>query len=115
MGDYTLDEALVAVGFGNYQLILMAFGGIGYIGDAMEVMILSFIGSAVQSEWDLSPAQKSLISTVVFFGMLVGAYASGYISDTYGRKYVYIVFRLLLLYSLSSCVRYVRFICVIVR
>lgn len=88
ISDYTLDEALDAVGFGNYQLILMAYGGLGWIADAMEIMILSFIGSAVQSEWDLSPAEKSLISSVVFVGMLIGAYASGFVSDTYGRKYV---------------------------
>ncbi|GFQ06269.1 organic cation/carnitine transporter 7 [Phtheirospermum japonicum] len=83
---YTLDEALETVGFGKYQGLLLAYGAFGWIADAMEMMILSFIGSAVQSEWDLSPSQKSLISTVVFAGMLVGAYSWGVISDSYGRK-----------------------------
>ncbi|PIM97899.1 hypothetical protein CDL12_29628 [Handroanthus impetiginosus] len=90
MGDsntmYTLDEALSTVGFGKYQALLLAYGGLGWVGEAMELMILSFIGSAVQYEWHLSPGRKSLISTVVFAGMLVGAYLWGIISDKYGRK-----------------------------
>lgn len=90
MGDsdhvYSLDEALGMVGFGKYQGLILAYGGIGYIADAMEIMILSFIGTAVESEWHLSPNEKSLISTVVFAGMLVGSYFCGVISDAYGRK-----------------------------
>ncbi|KAK4396644.1 Organic cation/carnitine transporter 7 [Sesamum angolense] len=90
MGDsdtvYTLDEALTTVGFGKYQGLLLAYGGLGWVAEAMEMMILSFVGSAVQSEWHLSSGQKSLISTVVFAGMLVGAYFWGVISDNYGRK-----------------------------
>lgn len=90
MGDsdavYTLDESLATVAFGNYQGLLLAYGGLGWIAEAMELMILSLVGSAVQSEWHLSPGQKSLISTVVFAGMLVGAYLWGFISDSYGRK-----------------------------
>ncbi|KAL3825512.1 hypothetical protein ACJIZ3_021541 [Penstemon smallii] len=83
---YTLDEALTTIGFGKYQGLLLAYGGLGWIAEAMEMMILSFIGSAVQSEWNLSPAEKSFISTAVFAGMLVGAFSWGAISDTYGRK-----------------------------
>ncbi|XP_042001117.1 organic cation/carnitine transporter 7-like [Salvia splendens] len=90
MGDselvYTLDEALAMVGFGKFQGLLLAYGGVGYIADAMEIMILSFIGAAVEAEWHLSPGEKSLISTVVFAGMLVGSYVCGVISDAYGRK-----------------------------
>ncbi|KAL1531258.1 hypothetical protein AAHA92_33956 [Salvia divinorum] len=90
MGDsdhvYSLDEALATVGFGKYQGLMLAYGGLGYIADAMEIMILSFIGAALESEWHLSPGEKSLISTVVFAGMLVGSYFWGVISDAYGRK-----------------------------
>ncbi|KAL9153858.1 hypothetical protein ABFS82_10G075600 [Erythranthe guttata] len=85
-GMYTVDEALSTVGFGKYQALLLAYGGLGWIAEAMELMILSLIGSSLQSEWLLSPSQKSLISTVVFAGMLVGAYLWGFVSDTYGRK-----------------------------
>ncbi|MFS7928433.1 hypothetical protein Hanom_Chr04g00320711 [Helianthus anomalus] len=60
MGDqgfgYTLDDALVQL-------------------EAMEMMRLAFVGLAIQPEWGLSANQESMISTVAFAGMLVGAYS----------------------------------------
>ncbi|KAI3782310.1 hypothetical protein L2E82_12352 [Cichorium intybus] len=83
---YTLDEALLAIGFGKYQGWIIAYAGLGSIAEAMEVMILSFIGPSVRSEWNLSSTQESLITTVVFAGMLIGAYSWGAISDNFGRR-----------------------------
>lgn len=85
---YTLDEALVAVGFGKFQSFVLMYAGLGSISEAMEVMILSFIGESVKSKWNLSSTQESLITTVVFAGMLIGAYSWGVISDKYGRRQV---------------------------
>ncbi|GER42051.1 major facilitator superfamily protein [Striga asiatica] len=83
---YTLDEALEMVGFGKFQALVMAYAGLGSMAEAMEVMILSFIGTSVKDEWGLSPGQESFITSVVFGGMLVGAYLWGFISDNYGRR-----------------------------
>lgn len=83
---YTLDEALVAVGFGKFQGFVFAYAGLGLIAEAMEVMILSFVGPSVKSEWNLSSTEESLITTMVFVGMLIGAYSWGLVSDNYGRR-----------------------------
>ncbi|GFQ04835.1 organic cation/carnitine transporter 7 [Phtheirospermum japonicum] len=83
---YTLDEALDMVGFGKFQALVLAYAGLGAMAEAMEVMILSFIGTSVKAEWGLSSAQESLITTMVFAGMLIGAYLWGFISDNYGRR-----------------------------
>ncbi|PKU72309.1 organic cation/carnitine transporter 7 [Dendrobium catenatum] len=83
---YTVDDALISLGFGKFQTFVLIYSGVAYAAEAMEVMILSFIGSAVQSKWNLSPHEKSLISSVVFAGMLVGAYSWGVVSDNYGRR-----------------------------
>ncbi|PIN03609.1 Synaptic vesicle transporter SV2 (major facilitator superfamily) [Handroanthus impetiginosus] len=83
---YTLDEALAEVGFGKFQILVLAYAGLGAMAEAMEVMILSFIGPSVKDEWGLSSGQESLITTVVFAGMLIGAYSWGLISDNYGRR-----------------------------
>ncbi|XP_044479943.1 organic cation/carnitine transporter 7 isoform X2 [Mangifera indica] len=48
-------------------------------------------GPAVQSLWYLSPKQESLITSVVFAGMLVGAYSWGIMSDNYGRRKGFLV------------------------
>lgn len=83
---YTLDEALTEVGFGKFQAWVLCYAGLGSMAEAMEVMILSFVGPAVKSDWGLSSTQETLITTVVFAGMLLGAYSWGVISDNFGRR-----------------------------
>ncbi|XP_065881910.1 organic cation/carnitine transporter 7-like isoform X2 [Euphorbia lathyris] len=83
---YTLDEALAAVGFGKFQAGVLSYAGMCLFAEAMEIMILSFVGLAVKSEWELSSNQESSITSVVFVGMLFGAYSWGLISDNYGRR-----------------------------
>lgn len=90
MGDedphYTVDDALMAMGFGNFQILVLAYAGLGWISEAMEMMLLSFVGPAVQSVWSLSPHEENLITSAVFAGMLIGAYSWGIVSDKYGRR-----------------------------
>ncbi|CAN1167951.1 Organic cation/carnitine transporter 7 [Linum perenne] len=66
---YTVEEALSAAGFGKFQLLLLAYAGMGSFAEAMEMMILSFVGPALKSQWNLSSSQESLLTTVVFAGM----------------------------------------------
>ncbi|KAH7851353.1 hypothetical protein Vadar_010407 [Vaccinium darrowii] len=82
---YSSDEALSTVGFGKFQGLVLAYAGLGWIAESMEIMLLSFVGPAVKSEWGLSSSEESLITTAVFIGMAVGAYAWGFVSDSYGR------------------------------
>lgn len=74
------------MGFGKFQAWVLCYAGLGSVAEAMEMMILSFIGPALESEWGLSSTQETLITTVVFAGMLVGAYSWGVISDNFGRR-----------------------------
>lgn len=46
---YTLDEALNHVGFGKFQILVLIYAGLGLVAEAMEIMILSFIGPAIKS------------------------------------------------------------------
>ncbi|KAF5954899.1 hypothetical protein HYC85_007755 [Camellia sinensis] len=85
---YTIDHALSTMGFGKFQCLVLAYAGLGWVAEAMEVMILSFIGPAVKYEWSLSSSEESLITTVVFGGMLVGAYSWGLVSDNFGRRQI---------------------------
>ncbi|MBA0569155.1 hypothetical protein Golob_006610, partial [Gossypium lobatum] len=74
---FTVDDALLHMGFGKFQILVLAYAGMGWVSEAMEMMLLSFIGPAVQSLWGLTSHQESLITSVVFVGMLVGAYSWG--------------------------------------
>jgi MFS family permease len=90
MGDeaytYTVDEALLSIGFGKFQTLVLVYAGIGWLSEAMEMMLLSFVGPSVRTEWGISGKQESLISSIVFVGMLIGAFTWGYVSDNYGRR-----------------------------
>uniref|UniRef100_A0A1D1Y3B9 Organic cation/carnitine transporter 7 n=2 Tax=Anthurium amnicola TaxID=1678845 RepID=A0A1D1Y3B9_9ARAE len=83
---YTIDEGLLSTGFGKFQVLLLAYAGMGWVSEAMEMMLLSFVGPSVQLEWGLSSHDESMITSIVFVGMLVGAYTWGVIADIYGRR-----------------------------
>lgn len=83
---YTVDDALLSSGFGRYQILILAYAGVGLIAEAMEMMLLSFVGPSVQLEWNLTAHQESMITSVVFVGELLGAYSWGVVSDHYGRR-----------------------------
>ncbi|OAY71168.1 Organic cation/carnitine transporter 7 [Ananas comosus] len=95
MGDakstYTVDDALLSMGFGKFQAFVLAYSGMAKISEAMEMMLLSFVGPSVQTEWELSPHEESLISSVVFIGMLVGAYSWGIVSDKVGFNFTALI------------------------
>jgi MFS family permease len=40
-------------------------------------------------EWDITPVMAGALAGVVFFGMAIGAYFGGILSDRYGRKGVF--------------------------
>ncbi|KAL6883701.1 hypothetical protein ACP4OV_011115 [Aristida adscensionis] len=86
METYTTDDALTAMGFGKFQAFVLVYAGTGWLADAMELMLLSFLGPLVRQQWNISPQHESLLSSVVFAGMLIGACTWGFLSDKYGRR-----------------------------
>ncbi|WVZ66420.1 hypothetical protein U9M48_015637 [Paspalum notatum var. saurae] len=83
---YTTDDALSLVGFGRFQAFVLAYSGLGWVAEAFEIMLLSFVGPAVEAEWGVSGAEQGLISSVIFAGMLIGSVAGGLIADRCGRR-----------------------------
>ncbi|KAF3645942.1 putative organic cation/carnitine transporter 7-like [Capsicum annuum] len=45
---YTLEEAFTTVRFGKFQYMMMCYAGVGFIVEAAETMILSFIGPSLR-------------------------------------------------------------------
>jgi putative MFS transporter len=79
---------------------LLAVAGTGWMFDAMDVGMLSFIIAALKVEWDLTPGQMGLIGSINSIGMAVGALIFGMLADKIGRKMVFMI--TLLLFSLGS-------------
>jgi MFS transporter, putative metabolite:H+ symporter len=82
----SFDEAIEQVGFGRFQIKLMLICGFGWAADAMEVLLIAFALPAIAEEWGLTNAQRGLLGTSIFLGMLVGALVWGRLSDLIGRK-----------------------------
>ncbi|WP_017382079.1 MFS transporter [Paenisporosarcina sp. TG-14] len=79
---------------------LLGIAGLGWMFDAMDVGILSFVIAALAIEWNLSPGQMGWIGSVNSFGMAIGALVFGLLADRVGRKRVFII--TLVLFSVAS-------------
>lgn len=79
---------------------LLGIAGLGWMFDAMDVGILSFIIAALKTDWGLSTEQMAWIGSVNSIGMAVGAFLFGILADKIGRKSVFIL--TLLLFSIGS-------------
>ena len=91
-----LDEA--EIGAGHRKVTVLA--GLGWMFDAMDIGLVSFVVAALAAEWGLSQGEVGLAISVGLFGMFVGAAASGALADRYGRKAV--LMATLLVYSVAT-------------
>jgi MFS transporter, putative metabolite:H+ symporter len=79
---------------------LLGVAGLGWMFDALDVGMLSFIIAALSVEWNLSAEQMGWIGSMNSVGMAVGALVFGLLADRIGRKQVFII--TLLLFSIGS-------------
>lgn len=82
------------------QKKLLGIAGLGWMFDAMDVGILSFVLAALAKEWGLSAGQIGFAGSINSIGMMVGAFLFGLMADRKGRKTVFII--TLLLFSIGS-------------
>lgn len=69
---------------------LLRVAGVGWMFDAMDVGILSFVIAALAIDWNLTSSQMGWIGSVNSIGMAVGALIFGVLADKVGRKTVFI-------------------------
>lgn len=97
-GASSITAALDTLGFGPFHYLLWTYTGLAWAADAMETMILSYLGPAVACTWPetVTPAAQSWLTSVVFGGMLFGVYTLGTISDSFGRRKGFLMSALML-------------------
>lgn len=68
----------------------LLFGsGVGWALDAMDIGLISFIMAALASEWMLNDTELSVLGSIGFVGMAVGASVGGLLADKIGRRQVF--------------------------
>ena len=87
VNEYTVEQAIDYIGFGKFQMVFLAVTGLSWLCDAMEMMLLSFIGPAARCEWRLTTTQASSLTSFVFLGMGFGAPGFGMFADRKGRLF----------------------------
>eukprot|EP00531_Pseudo-nitzschia_arenysensis_P014514 CAMPEP_0116157084 /NCGR_PEP_ID=MMETSP0329-20121206/23161_1 /TAXON_ID=697910 /ORGANISM="Pseudo-nitzschia arenysensis, Strain B593" /LENGTH=626 /DNA_ID=CAMNT_0003654179 /DNA_START=197 /DNA_END=2078 /DNA_ORIENTATION=+ len=84
-----IDEAIDRLGMGWFQIQIVLACGLCFASDAMEYLLLSYLGVILKSQWALSEGESDLISSVVFLGALVGTLVLTPLGDKLGRKIVF--------------------------
>lgn len=99
-GSPTRPERLDRLPWTRLHTKLLAGSGVGWALDAMDVGLISFIMTALAAEWGLGKGELSLLGSIGFVGMAVGASVGGLLADRIGRKQVFAL--TLLLYGIAT-------------
>ena len=83
---YTVDEALVAIGYGKFHTRVCLYAMLGLVAEAMELMLLTYVGLAIEADFKLTSSEENLISIVTYIGIIFGAWLWSAVSDSFGRK-----------------------------
>lgn len=85
------ERAIELTGYGKFHYLLLAICGLVSTSEEMDVISMSFILPSAQCDLDLNTQTKGWLNSIIFIGMMVGAYVWGSIADTMGRRKVLIV------------------------
>lgn len=83
--------AIELTGYGKFHYILLAICGLVSTSEEMDVISMSFILPSAQCDLHLNTQTKGWLNSIIFIGMMVGAYFWGSLADSMGRKRVLIV------------------------
>ncbi|XP_068609302.1 synaptic vesicle 2-related protein-like [Brachionichthys hirsutus] len=82
----TVDYVLETIGFGKFHWKLSFVTGFAWMGEAMEMMILTILGPQLRCEWRLPSYKVALIISVVFLFSAISCPGWGRVYDMYGRR-----------------------------
>jgi len=80
---------LDAVSPNRFHWRLLVLAGVGWMFDAMDVLMLGFLIPPIVREFSLDASRAGLIASATALGMFVGAAVSGRLADRYGRRVMF--------------------------
>ena len=96
----TFVARLDRVPLNRFHWRLLILSGLGWMFDAMDVLMLSFLLTPIRGEFKLDATGVGLVASATFVGMFIGAAAAGRLADRYGRRTVFTA--TLVLFSIGS-------------
>ena len=78
-----------ALPLSRFHFHLIGLIGLGWMFDAMDTGMVSFVLVTLTGEWQLDKQQSGWIVSVGFIGMALGAVLSGWAADRFGRRNVF--------------------------
>ena len=96
----TRAQRLDRLPFTRQHTRLLVGSGVGWALDAMDVGLISFVMAALAVSWKLDPTTLSVIGSIGFVGMALGASLGGLLADRVGRRQVFAL--TLLVYGIAT-------------
>eukprot|EP00930_Biecheleria_cincta_P035449 TRINITY_DN24383_c0_g1_i1.p1 TRINITY_DN24383_c0_g1~~TRINITY_DN24383_c0_g1_i1.p1 ORF type:complete len:518 (-),score=107.26 TRINITY_DN24383_c0_g1_i1:74-1627(-) len=93
-----VSAAVEEIGFGPYQLMTLAMTGGIMFAEGAEMLVMGSITSLLHHSWDLAPAIRGAMVSIVFVGFSIGNLLSGQVGDRFGRRT-----GILLSYTMIAC------------
>lgn len=84
-----VDTALDLAGFGQHQRWLFVVIGLGWSPDVGELRLIGFLLQGDVLGWQVSTAENSVLSSVLFVGMFTGAWFWGIVADRVSRSFAF--------------------------
>ncbi len=81
-----IHERLDSLPLSPFHWKLVTASGLGWMFDALDSGIVSFVLAVLVKEWALTPGQVGGIGSIGLVGMFAGAVLVGALADRYGRK-----------------------------
>lgn len=83
-----INHALLLVGFGNFNYLLIFLTGLSLACVFMELICINIVLPLAQCDLNLSTTDKSWLSCIAMIGIICSSHFWGFIADTRGRKNV---------------------------
>ncbi|KAF1314208.1 Sugar phosphate permease, partial [Globisporangium splendens] len=93
----------IFLGLSWYYIRLILLTGIGWAMDSMETFVFVYCGNLIAQDIPQSAHQASFLGGAVFVGSFVGSFLFGSLSDSYGRRPMFLVTVLIFLLGLGLC------------
>ncbi|XP_075263359.1 synaptic vesicle 2-related protein-like, partial [Convolutriloba macropyga] len=83
----TVDDVVEDLGFGMYQVKIVALAGLAWMAESMMVNVLGVLGPEIYCKWQLSADAEAAIAIAGFLGLMLGCMFFGMVFDRFGRRF----------------------------